>query len=102
MRDLDLSNHPALIELDCIGIGSAGLIKTIDLSGDIALERLNCNANQISQLDLSGCPSLKYLHCNSMPTLGKVCVWVTPFPPANLVLDTAGSPNIIYSTDCSN
>jgi hypothetical protein len=38
-----------------------------------------------------------------MPTLYEVCVWEMPFPPAYQVelVDTTGSPNIYFTTDCS-
>jgi len=36
-----------------------------------------------------------------MPSLYKVCVWEMPFPPAGVEVDTSGSPNVYFTTDCS-
>jgi hypothetical protein len=36
-----------------------------------------------------------------MPTLCEVCVWVVPFPPALVDVDTSGSLNICFETDCN-
>ena len=38
-----------------------------------------------------------------MPTLYEVCVWEMPFPPADKVelVDTTGSPNVYFTTDCA-
>jgi hypothetical protein len=40
------------------------------------------------------------LDLNNMPTLNAVCVWVIPFPPDDFHLDTAGSPNVFFTTAC--
>jgi rhodanese-related sulfurtransferase len=36
-----------------------------------------------------------------MPTLFEVCVWVTPFPPEGLEILSTGSPNVYFTTECS-
>ncbi len=36
-----------------------------------------------------------------MPSLGQVCVWDIPFPPAGVDVDTTDSPNVYFTTDCS-
>jgi len=77
--------------------------------------------NQLTGIHLSNCPDLKYLYCDSiqltgidvssnkdlyhldltyMPSLQEVCVWETPFPPEGLYLDTTGSPNVYFTTEC--
>jgi Leucine-rich repeat (LRR) protein len=192
LHHLNISNLPVLRELECWGIATAGLIETLDLTGDIALHSIDCNHNKLTQLDLPGCSTLEELNCdynnlssldvlknqalstlycsqneitsvdisnnflmwrfkcdhnkltnldvtknpglqtlscganlltsldishnaalknsypltslfiNDMPTLNKVCVWETTFPPVDMSIDATGSPNVIFSTDCSN
>jgi len=43
------------------------------------------------------------LNLSFMPTLYEVCVWEMPFPPDDKVdlVDTTGSPNVYFTTDCS-
>lgn len=36
-----------------------------------------------------------------MPGLVSVCVWELPFPPVGVEIDTVGSPNIEFKTNCS-
>jgi hypothetical protein len=38
---------------------------------------------------------------DNMPTLLEVCVWEMPFPPEGVEIDTTGSPNIYFTTECS-
>jgi hypothetical protein len=35
-----------------------------------------------------------------MPALQQVCVWTMPFPPEGIEIDTTGSTNIYFSTEC--
>jgi hypothetical protein len=46
--------------------------------------------------------SLKGLSIDEMPTLFEVCVWVLPFPPEGVEIDTTGSPNVCFETDCNS
>jgi len=62
-KHLDLSDLPALKELDCSG---GGEIETLYLTGDTALERINCAGNKISNLDLTSCTALTYLYCEGI------------------------------------
>jgi hypothetical protein len=41
------------------------------------------------------------LYLNDMPSLFEVCVWEMPFPPDDLELETTGSINVYYTTDCN-
>ena len=45
----------------------------------------------------------EYLKLNiaEMPTLFEVCVWTLPFPPEGVEVDTTGSPNVYFTTECS-
>lgn len=38
---------------------------------------------------------------SNMPTLNEICVWELPFPPDDLELETTGSPNVYFTTDCN-
>ena len=57
--------------------------------------------NQLSTLDVSHNAALTLLRLNEMPSLNKVCVWEMPFPPEGVEVDTTGSPNVHFTTDCS-
>jgi len=38
-----------------------------------------------------------------MPTLYEMCVWTLPFPPAEIYMfNTEGSPNVFFTTECSD
>jgi len=77
----------------------------------VNLTDLNCSENFLTTLDISKNTSLGlglgsvYLYCyleiEDMPTLEEVCVWRLPFPPEGLRIDTTGSPNIYFTTECS-
>jgi len=41
------------------------------------------------------------LYIQEMPSLYKVCVWQTPFPPDGVSVVYEGSPNVYFTTDCS-
>ena len=41
------------------------------------------------------------VHIDGNNRLNKVCVWSTPFPPIGVEVDTTGSPNVYFTTDCS-
>ena len=68
MTSLDLSNYPALRVLECY---SNNGLKSINVSGCTALEKLRCHDNDLETLDVSGCVNLKYLQCsyNSLSAL---------------------------------
>jgi hypothetical protein len=56
-------------------------------------------------LDISGCTALTFLDCylsiENMPSLEKVCVWTTPFPPEDLRLCNEGSTSVNFTSDCN-
>jgi hypothetical protein len=58
------------------------------------------NVNLLSPL---GGTMFGYLDLSGMPTLFEVCVWEMPFPPAGAAerVDTFGSPNLLFTMDCS-
>ncbi len=82
MNTLDLSQNPALEELNCKGSGINALdlcqnkalkklncqesawLKTLNLGSKPALEELNCYNSRIKALDLSQSPKLKIVYCS--------------------------------------
>jgi hypothetical protein len=105
---LDLSKNTALSTLDC----TANQLTNLDVSKNTGLMFLLCGSNPLATLDLSknlsiglgeqgGCGGGCYLDISNMPTLGKVCVFRTPFPPNGFLLCNEGSPNAYFSEDCS-
>jgi hypothetical protein len=62
---------------------------------------LFCDQNDFTNLDLSKNTKLTNIRLGNMPGLTSVCVWVLPFPPANVGLDTVGSPNITFTKICA-
>jgi len=101
---LDVSKNVALGLLYC----SDNQLNTLDVSNNTALSSLDCGNNQLNTLDISKNtvlgPGNSYnpaLNISNMPSLYQVCVWEMPFPPEDFVVDTTGSPNIYFTTDCS-
>jgi Leucine-rich repeat (LRR) protein len=99
LTSLDISNNTALTYLDC----DDNQLTSLDVSKNTALIGLDCDENQLTSLDVSKNTDLHWLSLQNMPTLYDVCVWELPFPPADkddYVVDTAGSPNVYFTTDC--
>lgn len=97
LTSLDISNNPVLIALYIQG----NQINTLDLLNNTTLKYLRCRGNQFTKLDVSNNNSLKVLSIDEMPTLFEVCVWELPFPPEGVEIDTTGSPNVYFTTECS-
>jgi hypothetical protein len=97
LRSLDISNNAALKYLDC----GENLLTSLDVSNNTALTELNCAGNQLTSLDVSNNTALIKLDIKNMPNLHEVCVWITPFPPAFVDVDTTGSHNVYFTTKCS-
>ena len=77
-------------------------LTTLDVSHNTTLGRFNCSHNQLTTLDISNNTALGGLYLAYIPSLYEVCVWEMPFPPAGVNVDTTGSPNVYFTTDCSN
>lgn len=45
---------------------------------------------------------LNGIYLTDMPSLVEVCVWELPFPPEGVEVDTTGSPNVYFTTDCTS
>lgn len=87
-------------------------LTSLDVTNNVGLLNLRCGGNQLSTLDISNnidignqdllSPEPQVgLYLQDMPSLFKVCVWEMPFPPDGVVVDTTGSPNVYFTTDCS-
>ena len=76
-------------------------LTSLDVSNNSVLEDLYCSENQLTTLDVSNNTALEWLDLKYMSSLYKVCVWVMPFPPTGVEVDTTGSPNVYFITDCN-
>lgn len=98
ITNLDVSNCPSLHEL----ILWYNQITNLDVSKNTKLSWLGLDGNLLSRLDISNNINLgPALGLSDMPTLSEVCVWTMPFPPEGLYIDTIGSPNVYFTTDCN-
>ncbi|MCP4312343.1 MAG: T9SS type A sorting domain-containing protein [Bacteroidetes bacterium] len=95
---IDISNNSSLVSLFC----SENQLTSLDVSNCIDLLELYCSDNQLTSLDVSNNAAIEYLYLSNMPTLYQVCVWELPFPPISVNLDTTGSPNVYFTTECSD
>jgi hypothetical protein len=93
---LDISNNTALNWLYC----EYSQIATLDVSNQLDLHELQCNGNQLTSLDVSNNIVLEELNISNMSSLSEVCVWTLPFPPEGMTVDTTGSPNVYFTTEC--
>jgi hypothetical protein len=98
LSSLDVTNNIDLINLVC----HENQISELDVSINIALEELCCARNPLTTLDISNNTALKTISIWDIPTLIKICVWTSFFPPEGVSVFDGGSPNINYTTDCSN
>jgi len=97
LTSLGISNYTFLHWVLCEG----NQLTDIDVSKSTQLNSLYCGGNLFSKLDVSNNIELKGLHIDEMTTLHEVCVWTMPFPPEDLEVDTTGSPNVYFTTECS-
>lgn len=97
ISDLDLSANRALTELSC----KNNWLTSLDLSHNTALVKMVCCGNRLSSLDISKNTELKLIGVDNMPSMGEVCVWTLPFPPADIKVLMGFSPNVFFTTQCS-
>jgi hypothetical protein len=97
LTGLDISNNTALSILSCF----SNELTSLNVAGCIALEALACSDNELTRLDISDNTALKQINLSNMPTLYKVCVWET-FLPLGVYIYTDGSPNVYFTTDCTD
>ncbi len=93
LTSLDISKNKDLDSLFC----DQNNLTSLDVAALTLLKVLDCSENQLTTLDVSNNPELEYLYLVAMPTLVVVNVWVMPFPPDGVVVDTTGSPNIVFA-----
>lgn len=102
LTSIDVSNASQLETLWC----TYNNLTSLDVSNNKNLSSLYCDCNQLTKLDISnniqlGTKSNPALSIGDMPALTEVCVWIMPFPPAGLEINSTGSPNVFFTTDCS-
>jgi hypothetical protein len=97
IQTIRATNHPNLNELNY----NWGQLANLDVSNCHQLTYLNIEGNTLTSLDLSGNQKITILGIGGMKTLHEVCVWTTPFPPEGVEVDTTNSPNVYFTTDCS-
>jgi hypothetical protein len=98
LTSLDVWNNTALDRLYC----DNNQLTSLDVSNNLALTELRCEGNQLTSLDVSNNTALTRLDISEMPTLFEVCVWTMPFPPDGLILYTGSSPNVNFTTECTD
>jgi hypothetical protein len=76
-------------------------LTSLDVSGCIALDFLDCTGNQLTSMDVSDNTSIQLMIIEEMLTLIEVCVWTMPFPPAGVGVLIFGSPNVYFTTECT-
>jgi hypothetical protein len=98
-------------------------VTSLILSDHKALRFLLCYGNELSNLDVSGCPVLSFLACSDNPLgtldisnnlklgtgswyfidhiIESIVLSEMPSPPEGITVDTTGSPNIYFTTECS-
>lgn len=117
IKELNTSANSLLSYLDCsynqvslLNVTMNSELKTLfcqeneldrlNIETNVTLNQLNCSNNPIVNLNISQNVLLAEINVSSMPTLQEVCVWVTPFPTEHILVDSSGSPNLTYITDC--
>ena len=99
LTSLDVSNNTLLTEISC----SDNQLTSLDVSNNLDLGRLYCDDNQLTSLDVSNNTELRSLDIQQMPSLYEVCVWETfTSDSVNMDIDTIGSPNVYFTTECTN
>ena len=84
-------------------------LTSLDVSNLYDLRLLYCGNNLLTSLDISNNLMLGvdvdytecYLGIDTMQSLEEVCVWTMPFPPEGFKLQMEGSPNVYFTTECS-
>lgn len=94
---IDVTKNIELDFLDC----EANHLTYLDLTNNNALLTLICGKNELTDLNISQNTSLENLFINDMSSINKVCVWGLPFPPLGLALDSINSPIVYFTTNCS-
>lgn len=96
LTSLDVSNNATLMGMECW----RNQLTDLDVSNNPDLVELICGDNQLTSLDISKNTKLESIGIMDMPTLNEVCVWTLPFPPEGVEVNTEGSPNVYFTTEC--
>jgi hypothetical protein len=105
LTELDVSNNILIVCLLC----QENMLSDIDVSACTSLDAFNCSENPLTSLDVSNntelgsgmpCSYGSGFNITGMPYLIEVCVW-EGFSPDSIYLNTEGSPNISFTTECS-
>jgi hypothetical protein len=110
MNISDLTGIEAFVNLKVLDC-SNNKLKLLNITNCTLLNGLSCAGNQLNVLNLIentnlltcyNDPCNAILDISNMPTLHEVCVGELPFPSVDKIdlVDTTGSPNIYYSTEC--
>ena len=107
IASLDVTQNTALVYFSC----EYNQLTSLDVSKNTNLEEFSLSGNQLTTLDISNNRNLRQftrpsggpcLYVDNMPSLTEICVWegfnLDDYSPA---IDTAGSPNICFQTDCN-
>jgi hypothetical protein len=84
-----------------LGVSDENISDMTGIEAFVNLNSLYCCSNQITTLDVSNNTELEILELRYMHTLNEVCVWTMPFPPERVEVDTIGSPNVYFTSECS-
>jgi Leucine-rich repeat (LRR) protein len=98
LTTLDVSNCPNIKWLRCNG----NQITTLDVSNNTSITYLDCGENQLTDLDVSNNTAIVTMDIYGMPSLNQVCVWVMPFPPNDVFVNSTSSQNVHFTTDCTS
>ena len=96
LSSLDVTGLPFIETLKC----QENMLTNL-LASNASLNFIWCGDNNLTKLDIRLNTALIVLSCTNIPTLEQVCVWETPFPPEGVTIDTLGSPNVYFTTECS-
>ena len=97
LTSLDVTKSTKLVHFWCYD----NQLNSLDVSNNTMLKSLYCENNQLASLDVSNNTRLRNLKLGEMPSLTEVCVWILPFPPEEVHVNTEGSPNVHFTTECS-
>ena len=98
IHHLDLGANLLLSELRCTN----NFLKKLDVGINTNLEVMTSCGNQLSSINLSQNTKLKLIGVDNMPSMRELCVWTLPFPPEGVNVLMGYSPNVFFTTRCSN
>ncbi|MHC5074686.1 MAG: C1 family peptidase, partial [Planctomycetota bacterium] len=96
LAEIDVTTNSVLSALQC---GENELLRLV-ISNNTALLELTCRDNKLHNLDISNNDLIEKLDLSGMPALAEVCIRDTLFLHEAITIDTTGSPNVYYTTEC--